>query len=150
MGELLLVLLPAIVLAALMWGLFTALSPRDAGMSDAEKYQRDLAERSARHYAAQVEAATAARARLEAKTRPSQNTQQHTQQQDHARMEMRSQAAAGSGYNGVMPAAGQLNHQLAMQLQSMVRSGQKVQAIKLLREATQSDLATAKKYIERL
>jgi ribosomal protein L7/L12 len=32
----------------------------------------------------------------------------------------------------------------------MVRSGQKVQAIKLLRQATQSDLATAKKYIERL
>jgi ribosomal protein L7/L12 len=151
MGELLLVLLPAIVLVALIWGLSTALSPRDAGMSEAEKYQRDLAERSARHYAAQVEAATAARARLEAKTRPSQNAQQHTQQQDHARMEMRSQAAAGSGYNGVMPAgAAPLNHQLAMQLQSMVRSGQKVQAIKLLREATQSDLATARKYIERL
>jgi ribosomal protein L7/L12 len=152
MGELLLVLLPAIVLVALIWGLFTALSPRDAGMSDAEKYQRDLAERSARHYAAQVEAATAARARLEAKTRPSQNTQQHTQQQDHARMDMLNQAAtAGSGHNGLMPAGGaQLNHQLAMQLQAMVRSGQKVQAIKLLRQATQSDLATAKKYIERL
>ncbi|MFP5365603.1 MAG: hypothetical protein ACLGIS_01840 [Actinomycetes bacterium] len=44
-------------------------------MSDAEKYQRDLAERSARHYAAQVQAATDARARLEAKTRPSQNAQ---------------------------------------------------------------------------
>lgn len=82
MGELLLVLLPAIVLVALLWGLFTALSPRDSGISDAEKYQRDLAERSARHYAAQVEAATAARARLEAKTRPSQNAQQHNQQQD--------------------------------------------------------------------
>ena len=151
MGELLLVLLPAIVLVALIWGLFTALSPRDAGMSDAEKYQRDLAERSARHYAAQVEAATAARARLEAKTRPSQNTQQHTQQQDHARMDMLNQAAtAGSGYNGSMPGGAQLNHQLAMQLQAMVRSGQKVQAIKLLRQATQSDLATAKKYIERL
>jgi hypothetical protein len=75
MGELLLVLLPAIVLAALIWGLATALSPRDSGVSDAERYQRDLAERSARHYAAQVQAATAARARLEAITRPSQNAQ---------------------------------------------------------------------------
>lgn len=75
MGELLLVLLPAIVLAALLWGLATALSPRDTGLSDAEKYQRDLAERSAQHYAAQVQAATAARARLESLTRPSQNTQ---------------------------------------------------------------------------
>jgi len=75
MGELLLVLLPAIVLAALIWGLFTALSPRDSGISDAEKYQRDLAERSAQHYAAQVQAATAARAQLDRTTRPSQNAQ---------------------------------------------------------------------------
>jgi ribosomal protein L7/L12 len=67
-------------------------------------------------------------------------------------MDMLNQAAtAGSGHNGLMPAgSAQLNHQLAMQLQAMVRSGQKVQAIKLLRQATQSDLATAKKYIERL
>lgn len=69
MGELLLVLLPAIVLVTLLWGLATALSPRDAGISDAEKYQRDLAQRSARHYAAQAEAAAAARARIEARTR---------------------------------------------------------------------------------
>lgn len=75
MGELLLVLLPAIILAALMWGVAAALRPRDTGMSDAEKYQRDLAERSAQHYAAQVQAATDARARLERNTRPSQNTQ---------------------------------------------------------------------------
>lgn len=77
MGELLLVLLPAIVLVALLWGLATALSPRDAGISDAEKYQRDLAERSARHYAAQAEAASAARARIEARTRPGHTAQQH-------------------------------------------------------------------------
>jgi hypothetical protein len=79
MGELLLVLLPAIVLVALIWGLFSALSPRDSGMSDAEKYQRDLAERAAQHYAAQVQAATAARALLERNTRPSQNAQASTQ-----------------------------------------------------------------------
>jgi len=60
---------------ALIWGLFTALSPRDSGISDAEKYQRQLAERSAQHYAAQVQAATAARAQLERNTRPSQNSQ---------------------------------------------------------------------------
>jgi len=45
----------------------------------------DLARRSQAHYAAQVQAATAARARVDAATRPSQNEQQHTQQQDHAR-----------------------------------------------------------------
>jgi hypothetical protein len=75
MGDLLLVLLPAIVLVAVIWGIATALRPRDAGTSEAEKYQRELAERSARHYAAQVEAATAARAQLERSTRPSQNAQ---------------------------------------------------------------------------
>lgn len=83
MGDLLLVLLPAIALAALIWGIATALRPRGAGTSEAEKYQRELAERSARHYAAQVQAATAARARLEAATQPSQNRQQHIQQQAH-------------------------------------------------------------------
>ena len=106
MGDLLLVLLPAIVLTALIWGFWAALSPRSSGMSDAEKYQRELAERSAQHYAAQVQAATAARARLAANTRPSQNAQQHTQQHDH-------------------PWAG------------------------LNRQATQSDLAEARKYTER-
>ncbi|MDQ0147023.1 hypothetical protein [Pseudarthrobacter niigatensis] len=54
MGDLLLVLLPAIVLVALLWGVATALRPRDPGLSEAAKYQRELAERSARHYAAQV------------------------------------------------------------------------------------------------
>ncbi|HSU47872.1 MAG TPA: hypothetical protein VLJ40_13245 [Arthrobacter sp.] len=85
MGDLPLLLLPAIVLVALLWGIATALRPRDTGTSDAEKYQRELAERSARHYAAQVQAATAARARLEAATQPSQNRQQYNQQQEHGR-----------------------------------------------------------------
>lgn len=85
MGELLLVLLPAIVLVALIWGVMTALSPRDTGMSDAEKYQRDLAERSAQHYAAQVQAATAARARLQRNAGPSQNAQAASSDLAHAR-----------------------------------------------------------------
>ncbi|MBT2567542.1 hypothetical protein J7I84_13715 [Arthrobacter sp. ISL-85] len=85
MGDLLLVLLPAIILVALMWGVATALRPRDSGTSEAEKYQRELAERSARHYAAQIQAATAARARLAAATHPSQNAQQHNQQQEYIR-----------------------------------------------------------------
>ena len=46
MGDLLLVLLPAVVLAAILWGLATALRPRGTGMSEADKYQRELAERA--------------------------------------------------------------------------------------------------------
>lgn len=145
------VLLPAIILVAVLWALSTALRPRDSGVSDAERYQLDLAMRSAEHYAAQVRAATAARARVDANTRPSQNEQQQSQQEDHARAALRAQAGAGAGQYGytALP-GGQLNPQFALQLQSMARNGQKLQAIKLLRQATHSDLATAKKYVDRL
>jgi hypothetical protein len=147
MGDVLMVLLPAGILVAVLWTLTTALRPRDSGTSDAEKYQQDLARRSAEHYAEQVRVATAVRARLEATTRPSQNEQQQSQQEDHAR-------AALHGHTGpygfsALP-GGQLNPQLAMQLQTMARDGHKLQAIKLLRQATNTDLATAKKYIDRL
>jgi hypothetical protein len=85
MGDVLMMLLPAIILGGVIWALSTALKPRDSGTSDAEKYQQDLARRSAEHYAEQVRVATAARARLDANTRPSQNEQQQTQQEDNAR-----------------------------------------------------------------
>jgi ribosomal protein L7/L12 len=136
---------------AVLWALSTALKPRDTGMSEAERYQLDLARRSQAHYAAQVQAATAARARVDAATRPSQNEQQHTQQQDHARaaLQGRPGLAAGQGQHAVLP-GGQLDPQLALQLQSMARNGQKIQAIKLLRQATHSDLLTAKQYVDRL
>ena len=145
MGDALIVILPGLVLVAVLWALSTALRPRDSGMSEAERYQLDLAMRSLAHYAAQVQAATAARARVDAATRPSQNEQQHTQQQDHARDAILAQASHGA----VLP-GGQLNPQLALQLQSMVRNGQKIQAIRLLRQATRSDLLTAKQYVDRL
>ena len=151
MGEILMVLLPALVLVAVIWALSTALSPRDSGISEAEKYQQDLAMRSAEHYAAQVRAATAARARLDANTRPSQNEAQQSQQADNARAALHAQAGGPSGQHGytALP-GGQLNPQFALQLQTMARSGQKLQAIKLLRQATHFDLATAKKYVDRL
>ncbi|HEY8701973.1 MAG TPA: hypothetical protein VIM08_13615 [Arthrobacter sp.] len=147
MGEILMVLLPAFILAAVLWGFATALRPRDSGVSDAERYQQDLAVRSAEHYAAQVRAATAARARLDANTRPSQNEQQQSQQEDHARAALQMQA----GQHGHLSLpGGRLDPQLSKQLQSMASNGQKIQAIKLLRQATHADLATAKKYVDRL
>ncbi|MBX7443202.1 MULTISPECIES: hypothetical protein [unclassified Arthrobacter] len=85
MGDLLLVLLPAVVLAAILWGLATALRPRGTGMSEADKYQRELAERAARHYAAQVQAAMAARARLEPGSHPGGAQRRTTGLQDHSR-----------------------------------------------------------------
>lgn len=88
MGELVLALLPAVILVGLLWAVVTALSPRDTGMSDAERYQLDLAERSAQHYEAQVRAATAARAQLERSTRPSQNAEAMTANLAAARKNM--------------------------------------------------------------
>ncbi|MET3720170.1 MULTISPECIES: hypothetical protein [unclassified Arthrobacter] len=151
MGDILMVLLPAGILVAVLWTLATALRPRDSGTSDAEKYQQDLARRSAEHYAEQVRVATAVRARLEANTRPSQNEQQQSQQEDHARAARNAQSGPGAGpYGQLALPGGQLDPQLAMQLQMMARDGHKIQAIKLLRQATHTDLATAKKYIDRL
>ncbi|MBT2533513.1 hypothetical protein J7E83_15580 [Arthrobacter sp. ISL-48] len=151
MGEILMVLLPALILVAVLWGLATALRPRDSGISDAERYQQDLAMRSAEHYASQVRAATAARARVDANTRPSQNEQQQSQQEDHARAALHGQPGSAPGQHGYLALpGGQLNPQLSQQLQSMARNGQKIQAIKLLRQATHADLATAKKYVDRL
>ena len=134
MGEVLLVILPALILAGVLWAFATALKPRDFGISDAERYQHELAARSQAHYAAQVQAATAARARVDAVTRPSQNEQQQLQH----------------GYPAAAPLAGQLNPQLTLQLQTLVQNGKKVQAIKLLRQATRLDLLTAKNYVDRL
>jgi ribosomal protein L7/L12 len=126
-GDALPVAMPVIILVAVLWALAAALKPRNPGLSDAERYQRELAARSAAHQASQVQAATAARARTETSTRPGQ-----------------------AAYNGPILPNGQLNPQLALQLQGMVRSGQKIQAIKLLRKSTHSDLLTAKNYIDRL
>lgn len=149
MGDVLMVLLPAGFLVAVLWTLTTALRPRDTGTSEAEKYQQDLARRSAAHYAEQVRLATAVRAGHDANTRPSQNEQQQSQQADHARA-----ALAHSGPGAGVPAhslpGGLFDPQLVMQLQTMARDGHKIQAIKVLRQATHTDLATAKKYIDRL
>lgn len=151
MGDVLQVILPALILAAALWGLSTALRPRNPGISDAERYQLDLAMKSQAHYAEQVRVATAARARVDAATRPSQNEQQQSQQRENALRARGSVAGmAGTGYDEPLLPGGQLNPQFALQLQALARSGHKIQAIKLLRQATRSDLMTAKNYIDRL
>lgn len=155
MGDVLLVILPALILAAVLWAFATALKPRNFGISDAERYQLELAVRSQAHYAAQVQAATAARARVDAATRPSQNEQQQSQQAEHTRASLRAQvgsapAAGQAGYQGAVLPGGQLNPQFTLQLQSLARNGKKIQAVRLLRQATHSDLLTAKNYVDRL
>jgi murein L,D-transpeptidase YcbB/YkuD len=162
MGDVLTVLVPALILAAALWAFATALKPRDGGMSDADRYQLDLARRSQAHYAAQVQAAMAARARMEAAALPSQNRQQ--QIQHHELLLQHGPAALGHpGHDpgrhpdnpqrpdlAALLAGTTLNPQLALQLQALVRNGQKLQAIRLLRQATHSDLLTAKQFVDRL
>ncbi len=155
MGDVLVVMLPAIILAAVLWAVATALKPRSFGISDAERYQRELAVKSLAHYAAQVQAAEAARAQIEATTRPSQNSQQQSQQADHARSALLARigsapTGARHGHEDALLAVGHLSPQLLLQLQSLVRDGQKTKAAWLLRKSTHSDFKTAKNYVDRL
>ncbi|NQD87669.1 hypothetical protein HP499_07610 [Paenarthrobacter sp. CM16] len=154
-GDVLTIALPLLVLVGLLWGLTAAFKPRDTGVSDAERYQRELAARSAAHQASQVQEALALRARIEATTKPSQNEASHREQAENARTAIQAQAARSHAANqsGHQPAVlpnGQLNPQLALELQNLVRSGKKIEAIKVLRQATHSDLLTAKNYVDRL
>ncbi|MEV7662635.1 hypothetical protein [Paenarthrobacter sp. NPDC089316] len=154
-GDVLTIALPLLVLLGLLWALTAAFKPRDTGVSDAERYQRELAARSAAHQASQVQQALALRARIEATTKPSQNEAQHSQQtqQNHAAVQAqatRSQSASQQGHQPAVLPNGQLNPQLAFELQNLVRSGKKIEAIKVLRQATHSDLLTAKNYVDRL
>ncbi len=155
MGDVLLVMLPALILAAVLWAVTTALKPRNFGISDAERYQRELAVKSLAHYAAQVQAAESARARVEATTRPSQNSQQQSQQADNARSALLARigsAPAGTrhGREDALLAVGHLSPQLLLQLQSLARDGQKTKAARLLRQSTHTDFKTAKNYVDRL
>jgi ribosomal protein L7/L12 len=152
MGDVVIVMLPALILAAVLWAAAAALKPRNFGISDAERYQLELAMRSRAHDESQVRAALAARARVEAATQPSQNAQQQSQ---HAHAGPGTPPGSGgdtgrSGLPGAVLAGGQLSPQFTLQLQSLARSGHKVQAIRLLRQATRSDLRTAKNYVDRL
>lgn len=154
-GDVLTVALPLLVLLGLLWALSAAFRPRDTGMSDAERYQRELAARSAAHQASQVQQALALRARIEATTKPSQNAAQHSQhaQPNNAAIQAQTGRAPAANQPGQQPAVlpnGQLNPQLAFELQNLVRSGKKIEAIKVLRQATHSDLLTAKNYVDRL
>ena len=140
---------------AVLWAVVTALKPRNFGISDAERYQQELAVKSLAHYAAQVQAAEAARARVEATTRPSQNSQQQSQQADHARSALLARigsAPTGTrhGHEDALLAVGHLSPQLLLQLQSLARDGQKTKAARLLRQSTHSDFKTAKNYVDRL
>jgi hypothetical protein len=146
-------MLPALILTAVLWAVATALKPRNFGISEAERYQRELAVKSHAHYAAQVQAAEAARARVEATTRPSQNSQQQSQQADHARSAMLARIGStptGTRHEDALLAVGHLSPQLLQELQSLARGGHKLKAMRLLRESTHSDFKTAKNYVDRL
>lgn len=142
MGDVMVILLPVGILAAVLWGLSTAFRPRDGGMSDADRYQRDLAVQSAAHYAEQVRVAEALQAQIDAATLPSQNSRYAGGSTQHG--------PAGTMAPPASPLAAQMDPQLLMQLRSMVSGGQKIQATRLVRQTTNTDLLTAKQFIDRL
>ncbi|OFI36545.1 hypothetical protein BIU82_13710 [Arthrobacter sp. SW1] len=160
LGDVLILVAPVAILGLVVWALSQALKPRDFGISEAERYQRELAQRSAAHQARQVQAALAARARTTAANHAPSQTQQPQRPAPAAVPASGSPAggapsagASAPGGRQLPPAVlpnGQLNPDFARQLQSMARNGQKLQAIKLLRDYTRADLLSAKNYIDRL
>jgi hypothetical protein len=80
---------------------------------------------------------------MEAAALPSQNRQQQIQQQEH-------HPVPHGSYPAAPPPGTMLTPQLQLQLQTLVRNGQKLEAIRLLRQATHSNLLTAKQYVDRL
>ncbi|WP_115788307.1 hypothetical protein [Arthrobacter silvisoli] len=153
LGDALIVAVPVVILLMVIWAVNQAFKPRDFGISDAERYQRELARRSAAHQAEQVQAALAARAT--ASTLPRQNPPGHPGRRAPLGPAVQGPAAPdyGAPASGRPPAVlsdGQLNPDFVRQLQSLARNGQKIQAIKLLRDYTRADLLTAKNYIDRL
>lgn len=155
MGDVLFAVLPAVVLAGVLWAVATALRPRHFGVSEAERYQSELAARSRAHYETQVRDALAARSPIDAATRPSQNEQQHSQQAEHARAARGIPASFAGDFgrpdrHGRVLPGGQLSPEFALQLRALATSGHKVQAVRLLRQATHTDLLTAKQFVDRL
>ncbi|WP_120521817.1 hypothetical protein [Arthrobacter celericrescens] len=156
LGDALIVAVPVVILLMVLWGVNQAFKPRDFGISDAERYQRELARRSAAHQAEQVQAALAARARATASTTSAASTLPRQNQPNHPERRApqgpvapKTGAPASGRLQAVLP-DGQLNPDFVRQLQSLARNGQKIQAIKLLRDYTRADLLTAKNYIDRL
>lgn len=134
---------------------------RSSGLSDADRYQLDLDRKSSVHTQDQARRAAALRP-----DHPAQRTgysqagayrsgPAQGQNETHGQ-NLRSGSGQRSGQNegqfsGQRTQAGRaVNPQLVLQLQGMLRSGQKMQAVNLLREQTQMSLGEARNFIDRL
>lgn len=157
MDWLIVVLIAVVGIIFLVWAA-RAGRTRATGISDADRYQLELAKKAQEH--------TKAQARRAAELRPVNPSQRTGYSQSNA---YRSGPAVGqnvthgqnlngygSGQNaGKFSGPGsqqvpRLNPALALQLQGMVRGGQTVQAINLLRNQTGLGLAEARNVIERM
>ncbi|MFI5084557.1 MAG: hypothetical protein ACHP7K_01365 [Actinomycetales bacterium] len=142
-------------IALIVWALRAGRS-RGAGLSDADRYQQELARKSRQHNDEQVARALALKPANPAgrtgysgsaayRTSPAQG-QNVTHGQNFP--------GAGAGQNAGFPGSQQpgsgLNPQLMMQVQAMARSGQKVAAVRLLRAQAGLGLVDAKNLVDRL
>lgn len=149
-GEVLVAILPLLILLAVLWGFSRALRPRDHGLSDADRYQRELAARSAAHQAAQAQVALAARARIDPRSQPSSlATYPRQPTAASATSASGSGKVPGPGGTALLP-DGRLNPMFVQQLRAMVRSGRDADAVRLFRTATGTDAPSARLYIDRL
>ncbi len=160
------VLIAVVGIIVLVWAAKAGRTGR-GGLSDADRYQQELARK------AQAQIQASARSAAQRPAHPSQRTgysqpnayrttpaqgqnETHGQNEASGQNEPHGQNPAGRGggqnsgrFSGQGQAGG-LNPQLIMQLQTLVRNGNKMQAIALLRSQTGVGLMDAKNYVDRL
>jgi hypothetical protein len=135
---------------------------RSNGLSDADRYQLDLARKSAAHTQDQTRRAAALRPDHPAQRTGYSQAGAYRSGPAQGQNETHGQNLRGTGsgprngqnagtFAGQEPAAsGQVNGALLLQLQGMLRGGQKMQAVNLLREQTHMTLSEARSFIDRL
>lgn len=143
--------------ALIAWAVRTG-DPRGPGSSDADRYQQELARRSQVHTQEQVARALALKPVHPAGRTGYSSSEAYRTAGTSGQNAVHGQnlPGSGSGQNAggspARPPAGpqQINPQLMMQLQAMARGGQKIGAIKVLRQATGMRLVDAKNFVDRL
>ncbi|WP_035750278.1 hypothetical protein [Arthrobacter sp. 35W] len=138
----------AVGIALLIWAA-KAGGPSSTGLSDADKYQQELARRSAAATAAAAQAAAAHRGTHPAGRTGYSGSGAFRTTPVQGQNDTHGQNLPAQGQNAAPQPPG-VNPALVMQIQGMVRGGQKLQAIALLRHYTGMSLADAKTFVERM
>ncbi|WP_427015821.1 hypothetical protein ACQCSX_13505 [Pseudarthrobacter sp. P1] len=139
----------AVVGFALLRWAATSGGSSSRGMSDADRYQQELARRSAASTAAQAQALASRRAAHPAGRTGYSDSSAFRSTPAQGQNATHGQNLPAHGQNAA-PQTGGIDPALLLQVQGMLRGGQKIQAIALLRKYTNMGLSEAKNFVDRL